>query len=65
MNPENRFAAVPEKTFAETLDNACTRLAEKQARYSIKHLDELDAVLCELEADLNALIREAAVRKGS
>jgi len=58
MNPENSSLAVHEKSFFETLDNTCTRLEEKQALYSIKRLEKLDAILFDLESELDALINK-------
>ena len=55
MGPENRSFPVPEKSFLDVLDSACGRLQEKQADYSIKHLQKLDAILCELETELDAV----------
>ena len=56
MSPVNLSVPVPEKSFQETLDNACGRLQEKQAEYSIKKLEKLDEILCKLESELNVLI---------
>jgi len=59
MNPEKFAFALYENSFFEALlDNACMQLQDKQARYSIKRLDELDEILCVLESELDELIRK-------
>ena len=61
MNQEKLSYAIHEKSFFETLlDNACNQLQDKQARHSIKRLDELDAILCILETELDLLIHNMA-----
>lgn len=60
MSNQNYPFAVQEKSFFDSLlDNTCSRLEDKQAQYSLKRLDELDAVLGALETELDLLIRKA------
>ena len=54
---EKHSFALYENSFFETLlDNTCLQLQDKQARYSIKRLNELDEILCMLEIELNELM---------
>ena len=48
------------KSFLDTLDSTCSRLQAKQAQYSIKRLEQLDAILCGLESELDILIQKTA-----
>ena len=57
MDLSDRSSVIYEKSFLNTLDNACLRLQEKQARYTIKRLDQLDAILDELETELDILVQ--------
>jgi len=59
MNQEQFSFALYENSFFEALlDNTCLQLQDKQARYSIKRLNELDEILCILESELDDLIRQ-------
>lgn len=51
-------SAIYKKSFMDTLDNACCRLQEKQAEYSIRRLWQFDAILDGLEAELDAIIQK-------
>ena len=59
MDLLNRTSPVIEKSFMETLDNACGRLQEKQTEYTLRRLDKLEAVLTQLETELDIIIRSA------
>jgi hypothetical protein len=43
--------------FGTLLDNACNKLQNKQAQYSIRRLRELDSILANMERDLDKIIR--------
>ena len=60
MNPENSPYAVYNNPFFEfetLLNNACMRLQCKHAQYSIRRLKEMDAILANLETELNKLLK--------
>ena len=58
MNPERVALASQENNFYEfdnLLDNACNMLQHKQAVYSIRRLGELNAILINMEEELDLL----------
>ena len=63
MSPEKLSYAIEETSFFEfetLLDNTCFRLQNKQAQYTIRRLCELDAVLVNLEKELDVIIHLAS-----
>jgi hypothetical protein len=53
--PDNR-------SFETVLDDICDRLWDRKVRYSIRRLQEMDAVLAVLERELNELIHRGETR---
>jgi len=60
MDLRNSAFPVAEKLFMETLDSACGRLQEKQAEFSIRRIERLDAILNDLETELNIILDKTA-----
>ena len=40
-------------TFSEVVDEACGKLMDKQIKYSIRRIHEMDEYLCEIEKELD------------
>jgi len=55
MNTDTLPCTVPEKAFLDVLDNACSQLQKKQAEHSIAKLEKFDAILKELETELDTV----------
>jgi len=46
-----------EYTFTDVVDKACSELEERQIRYSIRRIQELDDCLCRLEHELDEFLK--------
>ena len=51
---------VSDVTFDSLLDQTCERLLDRQVKYSIQRIHELEARLDSLERELNEFIRSGA-----
>jgi prefoldin subunit 5 len=55
---KNKLSLTEDPLFEAVLDSACERLEDKQAEYSIRRLQEMDAQLENLEKELDDLVQE-------
>jgi len=53
MTTEERAALFSELTFDSILDETCERLLDRQAKYSIQRIQEMEKRLEALECELN------------
>jgi hypothetical protein len=52
---EDVSQTVPE-SFESVLDNACSRLMDRKARYSLRRIQELEAILEKTEQELDEIL---------
>jgi predicted metal-dependent phosphoesterase TrpH len=57
MTTEERAALLSELTFDSILDETCERLLDRQAKYSIQRIQEMERHLETLERELNEFLR--------
>jgi hypothetical protein len=53
---KNPAAVFDSPSFEAVLDDTCDRLWDRKVRYSIRRIQELDAVLSALEQELDAML---------
>jgi hypothetical protein len=58
MTTEERAALLSELTFDSILDETCERLLDRQAKYSIQRIQEMEKHLENLERELNDFLRK-------
>ena len=58
MTTEERAALFSELTFDSILDETCERLLDRQAKYSIQRIQEMEKRLEALECELNDFLRK-------
>jgi predicted metal-dependent phosphoesterase TrpH len=58
MTTEERAALLSELTFDSILDETCERLLDRQAKYSIQRIQEMEKHLESLEKELNEFLRK-------
>ena len=56
MNVQNKPLILRDVSFESILDNTCTRLQDKQTRYSIRRLEEMDMILARMEQELDIFV---------
>ena len=53
MTLNEKSAVIPACTFSEVVDDACDKLMDKQIKYSIQRIQQMDERLCDLEKELD------------
>ncbi|MDR0399442.1 MAG: hypothetical protein LBH51_00690 [Treponema sp.] len=56
--------AVSDLSFETMLDDVCDRLWDRKVNYSLRRIQEMDALLAALERELDALILQGMSRPG-
>jgi hypothetical protein len=53
MTLKEKSAVIPAYSFSEVVDDACEKLMDKQIKYSIQRIQQMDELLCDLEKELD------------
>ena len=53
MTLNEKSAVISACTFSEVVDEACDKLMDKQIKYSIQRIQQMDERLCDLEKELD------------
>jgi len=62
--PENFKYTESVYTFGEVVDSTCERLMEKQIKYSIRRIREMDERLCQIERELDEFLHKKNRKSG-